>query len=110
MAKYRVWLLGQGEEREVTPPEGQPLRRGFKREEVLAVVAARGRLALPEYLRQKVRYFADGAVLGSRGFVEGILQATRGRFGPRRKTGARAMRGVDAELFTVRDLQLRVMG
>ena len=110
MAKYRVWLLGQGEEREVTPPEGQPLRRGFKREDVLAVVAARGRLALPEYLRQKVRYFADGAVLGTRGFVEGIFQATRGRFGPRRKTGARAMRGVDAELFTVRDLQLRVMG
>ena len=110
MAKYRVWLLGQGEEREVTSPEGQPLRRGFKREEVLAVVAARGRLALPEYLRQKVRYFADGAVLGSRGFVEGIFQATRGRFGPRRKTGARALRGVDAELFTVRNLQPRVMG
>ncbi len=94
----------------MTHPEGQPLRRGFKREEVLAVVAARGRLALPEYLRQKVRYFADGAVLGSRGFVEGILQATRGRFGPRRNTRARAMRVVDAELFTVRDLQVHVLG
>jgi hypothetical protein len=49
-------------------------------------------------------------VLGTRGFVEGIFQVNRGRFGPRRKTGARAMRGVDAELFTVRDLQLRVIG
>lgn len=94
----------------MTPPEGQPLRRGFKWEDVLAVVAARGPLAFPEYLRLKVRYFADGAVLGTRGFVEGIFQANRGRFGPRRKTGARATRGVDAELFTVRDLQLRVMG
>ena len=110
MAKYRVWLLGQGEEREVTPPEGQPLRRGFKREDVLAVVAARGRLAFPEYLRLKVRYFANGAVLGTWGFVEGIFQATRGRFGSRRKTGARAMHGVDAELFTVRDLQVHVLG
>ena len=110
MAKYRVWLLGQGEEREVTSPEGQPLRRGFKREDVLAVVAARGRLAFPEYLRLKVRYFVDGAVLGTRGFVEGILQATRGRFGSRRNTRARAMRVVDAELFTVRNLQPRVMG
>ena len=110
MAKYRVWLLGQGEEREVTPPEGQPLRRGFKREDVLAVVAARGRLAFPEYLRLKVRYFANGAVLGTWGFVEGIFQATRGRFGSRRNTRARAMRVVDAELFTVRDLQVHVLG
>jgi putative transposase len=110
MAKYWVWLLGQGDEREVTHPEGQPLRRGFKREDVLAVVAARGRLALPEYLRQNVRYFANGAVLGTWGFVEGIFQATRGRFRPRRKTGARAMRGVDAELFTVRDLHVHVLG
>ncbi|MFM8360555.1 MAG: transposase, partial [Verrucomicrobiota bacterium] len=94
MAKYRVWLFGQGEEREGTTPEGQPLRRGFQREDVLAVVAARGRLALPEYLRLKVRYFADGAVLGTRGFVDGIFHATRGRFGSQRKTGARAMRGV----------------
>ncbi len=73
-------------------------------------MAARGRLALPEYLRQNVRYFANGAVLGTRGFVEGIFQATRGRFEPRRNTGARAMRGVDAESFTVRDLQVRVLG
>ncbi len=73
-------------------------------------MAARGRLALPEYLRLKVRYFADGAVLGTRGFVEGIFPATRGRFGPQWNTGARAMRGVDAESFTVRDLQVRVLG
>ncbi len=110
VAKYRVWLFGQGEEREGTTPEGQPLRKGFKREDVLAVVAARGRLALPEYLRLKVRYFADGAVLGTRAFVEGIFQASRDRFGPKRKSGARAMRGVDAELYTVRDLQVRVVG
>lgn len=110
MAKHRVWLFGQGEEREGMTLHGQPLRPGFKREDLLAVVAARGRLALPEYLQQNVRYFANGAVLGTWGFVEGIFQVNRGRFGPRRKTGARAMRGVDAELFTVRDLQLRVMG
>ena len=65
---------------------------------------------MPEHLRQNVRYFANGAVLGTRGFVEGIFQATCGRFGSRWNTGARSMGGVDAELFTVRDLQVRVLG
>lgn len=46
------------EKREGTTAEGHPLRKGFRREEVLTVVSVRGRLALPEYLRLKVRYFA----------------------------------------------------
>ncbi|HRI14382.1 MAG TPA: chemotaxis protein CheW [Verrucomicrobiota bacterium] len=109
LAKYRVWLFGQGEEREGTTPAGQPLRRGFKREDVLAVVAARGRLAVPDYLRLKVRYFADGAILGVRSFVDCVFRACRTRFGPQRKDGARRMQGLQSELFTVRDLQRRVI-
>lgn len=109
LERYRVWIFGQGEEREGTSPEAQALRKWFKREEVLAVVAARGRLALPEYLRSKVRYFADGAVLGTRAIVEGIFQASRERLVAKRQTGARAMRGVDAEVYTLRDLQVRVV-
>ncbi|HAB18938.1 MAG TPA: transposase [Verrucomicrobiota bacterium] len=109
LVKYRVWLFGQGAEREGTTPAGQPLRKGFKREDVLAVVAARGRLAIPEYLRLKVRYFADGAILGTRDFVNRIFTALRPRFSAQRKDGARRMQGLDPELFTVRDLQVRVV-
>jgi len=77
LGKYRVWLFGQGEEKEGTTPEGVPLRKGFRREEVLAEMEKRGQLELSEYLRLKVRYFADGAVLGSRGYVEGVFAAMR---------------------------------
>jgi len=109
LAKYRVWLFGQGEEREGTTPEGVPFRKGFRREDVLAELARRGRIELADYLRLKVRYFADGAVLGSRGYVDEVFAALRGRFGGRRKDGARRMQGLEQELYTVRDLKVRVM-
>ena len=64
---------------------------------------------MPEYLRLRVRYFTDGGVLGTRRFVEGVFESLRERFGPKRKSGARAMRGVEAELYTVRDLRLRTL-
>jgi len=108
-ARYRMWLFGQGEDREGTTHEGVPLRKGFGREEVLAEMARRGRLELAEYLRLKVRYFADGAVLGSRSYVDGVFEALQSRFGGRRKDGARRMRGLEAELYTARDLKVRVI-
>lgn len=109
LGKYRVWLFGQGEEREGTTPEGVPLRKGFQREEVLAETARRGQVELTNYLRLKVRYFADGAVLGSKGFVDGVFNALRGRFGIHRKSGARRMQGLEKELYTLRDLKKRVL-
>ena len=108
LAKYRLWLFNQGEERAGTTETGAPLRRGFQREEVLAVIANRGRVERADYLRLKVRYFSDGAVLGSREFVEEIFQTQRHRFGPKRSNGARRLRGLKPELFSVRDLQKNV--
>ena len=109
LAKYRVRLFGQGEEREGTTTDGQPIRKGFSREAVLAVVRARGKLSLPEYLRLRVRYFTDGGVLGTRVFVEEVFASLRERFGPNRESGARAMRGIKADLYTVRDLRLQIL-
>jgi hypothetical protein len=58
-----------------------------------------------------VRYFCDGAVLGSREFVEGVFEKNRRWFGEKRKAGARRMRGLTGvELFTVRDLKMNVFG
>jgi hypothetical protein len=109
-ARYRVWLFGQGEEREGFTEAGQPLRRGFRRDEVLAVVAAKGQLALEDYLRLKVRYFSDGAVLGTREFVNQVFGALRERFSTGRQDGARVMRGLESELCTLRELRARVFG
>ena len=63
-------------------------------------------------LRCRVRYFTDGAVLGSRQFVDEIFTACRERFGARREDGARAPRGRAAPakgvLWSVRDLKVRL--
>ncbi len=57
------------------------------------VVQVTGHVGLRQMLRWKVRYFSDGAVIGSRAFVDGLFEQCRERFGPKRKSGARKMRG-----------------
>ncbi|MSU36458.1 MAG: hypothetical protein EXS36_15445 [Pedosphaera sp.] len=105
LSKYRLFVYGEGEEREGYTAEGVALRRGFDREAVLKVVTEKWRLGLEDFLRLRVRYFADGAILGTRGFVDSLFGATRGRFGATRKDGARRVRGLKSELYTLRDLK-----
>jgi hypothetical protein len=69
-------------------------------------------VALRQMLRWKVRYFTDGAAIGSRAFVDGLFEQCRDRFGPKRKSGARRMRGRAAGasgaaemLWSARDLR-----
>jgi hypothetical protein len=63
-------------------------------------------------LRCRVRYFTDGAVIGSKEFVNEAFAAARERFTAKRKDGARAMRGSGSAakgmLWSVRDLRVRV--
>jgi hypothetical protein len=63
-------------------------------------------------LRSRVRYFTDGAVIGSRAFVNEAFAGARERFGPKRRDGARRMKGsgkaAAGVLWSVRDLRLRV--
>jgi hypothetical protein len=110
LADYRVWMVGKGEEREGLREDGSPLRKGFSREEALAVIAAKGQLPVEEYLRCRVRYFTDGVVLGSREFVDEVFLAFKDRFGKKRKDGARRLKGLNMELFTLRNLQKAVFG
>jgi REP element-mobilizing transposase RayT len=72
---------------------------------------------LPEFgmagmLRCRVRYFTDGAVIGSKAFVNEAFAGARERFGPRRKDGARALRGsgsvAKGQLWSLRDLRVRI--
>jgi REP element-mobilizing transposase RayT len=66
-------------------------------------------MRLSDMLRRRVRYFTDGAVIGSRAFVNEAFASARERFSAKRKDGARAMKGAAKEakgvLWSIRDLQ-----
>lgn len=111
LEKHRALLYGRGEERGVGK-DGRALKKGFTREQARRVVAKGGRLPATTYLRCRVRYFTDGAVVGSRGFVNEVFANARVRFGAKRKTGARLMGGLakDEKLYSMRQLVVNVVG
>ncbi|MFT4692639.1 MAG: putative transposase [Limisphaerales bacterium] len=66
-------------------------------------------LSAGQVLRLRVRYMADGLVLGSKNYVNAIFAEHRDLFGAKRKSGARSLRGVGGalgSLMTARDLQV----
>jgi hypothetical protein len=110
MAEYRLQLFGRGESRGVTE-DGKAKRLGVSQKRIEEVLEKKGRLEKWEALRCRVRYFTDGMILGSREFVERYFGNNRWRFGPKRESGARAMRYIDLrDLYTMRDLQKTPIG
>ena len=113
-ARYRMFLYEEGQELASDPERGKRGRRGFAEAEVEAVREEKGAMPVRQVLRHRVRYFCDGAVLGTAEFVNGVFereQRERKRFGEKRTTGARRMRGADwGELRVLRDLQKDVIG
>ena len=114
-------LLAEGEEtlKEVMNVEGKRevrvTKKGMKKEVVEAELAQLERsrdVAIGRMLRCRVRYFSDGAVIGSRAFVDDVFGRCRERFGEKRKSGARKLRGSAAAaagaLWSVRDLKKRI--
>jgi putative transposase len=76
-------------------------------EKIRGIWKAKGKLSQWEAIRLRIRYFNDGAALGSRLFIEGIFQRYRARFGPKRKTGARTLRRLPFKgLRTLRSLRV----
>ena len=63
-----------------------------------------------QLLRRKVRYFTDGMVIGTKGFVEGVFRLTRAWFPEGRRDGARPIAGAATELTTMRSLRVRPIG
>ena len=107
--EHRLLLFGRGEE----VPGGESAwggtvkaRGGFTQKRIEAERKRGGRLPLWQVLRCRVRYFTDGAVLGSRTFVDGVFFLERSRFGRNRKSGARKIRD-DAlgAVMSLRDLK-----
>jgi hypothetical protein len=66
-------------------------------------------LGMAKMLRCRIRYFTDGAVIGSKEFVNEAFANSRERFGPKRKDGARKLNGggmaARGTLWSLRDLR-----
>ena len=66
-------------------------------------------LGMAKMLRCRIRYFSAGAVIGSKEFVNEAFASARDRFGPKRKDGARKMKGdatpANLTLWSLRDLR-----
>ncbi len=122
--RYRL-LLGMALQRKTSNSKIQISRKscaadGMNAAEVLAAAgegrATEDRPHLPELgmarmLRHRVRYFTDGAVIGSREFVNEAFDSARERFSEKRKDGARRMRGNAAaarSLWSIRALRVGI--
>ena len=117
LAEYRMVMFEDGEKLD------GDRRRGLSAEAVAAVLEAGGTLSLAQSLRCRVRYFTDGAVIGTREFVNEFFRASKELAGgsggaeglaiSKRKTGARKMKGLSLDaasgeaggLYALRDLQ-----
>jgi REP element-mobilizing transposase RayT len=116
--QYRSFLMAEAIEQTEQrighdgKPERQVARKGIPKAYLEQEKQWFGELSLARMLRCRVRYFTDGAVIGSRAFVNEAFVAARERFGPNRKDGARRLRGSGAAaagyLWSARDLQVGV--
>ncbi|QTN32499.1 hypothetical protein HZ994_09210 [Akkermansiaceae bacterium] len=94
-----------GTPRHATRNEAETLESGDN-ETVLADLGMAGMLG------KRIRYFTDGAVIGSKEFVNEAFAGARERFSRKRKDGARRMRGsgkaAAGVLWSVRDLRVGI--
>jgi REP element-mobilizing transposase RayT len=99
-AFYRLVLFGTG----AGPREHSGI---ITPEEFQRVLKAGGKLPRAAVLRCRVRYFTDGAVLGSRAFVAMHLVRLRARAGPGDRTAPRLLPNLTdwGELATLRKLR-----
>jgi REP element-mobilizing transposase RayT len=104
-ARYRLLLFGTG-------AGSREHGRVISPEEFQQVIAAGGKLPLATVLRCRVRYFTDGAVLGSQAFVATQLARYRKRAGPCAHTAPRPLPGLTdwGDLATMRKLRGPVFG
>jgi len=117
--RYRM-LLGMALERKSGRAEIE--RSGVKGKtlnEAEAMAVASGdnetvlkELSIAKMLRCRIRYFSDGAVIGSREFVDKAFASARDRFGEKRTDGARRLRGngqaAAGTIWSARDLRVGI--
>ena len=83
---------------------------GYDPQVIQDTLDQKGELTQGELLRCRVRYFCDGVVIGSKGFVNDVFRRYQRFFGIKRRDGARAMKYGDwGGLCTIRALRLQVV-
>ncbi len=113
--EYRKLLMAGAVEKTETrigrtgAEETRRTRKGMSAADAEREQERAGELSTGRMLRCRVRYFTDGAVIGSRSFVNEAFASARERFGPKRKDGARKLRGeasaAASVLWSLRDLK-----
>jgi putative transposase len=105
-ATYRHWLFG-------TATDAREADASIDAALLEKVIAEGGRLPRSTVLRCRIRYFTDGAVLGSKTFVETHLRAYRAITGRRERTAVRLIPPVaewGLSLATLRALRKNAFG
>ena len=101
--EYRMMIFGKG----AAPKAGA---YAISQEKMEAVMRARGKLPRAVLLRCRVRYFSDGAILGSKAFVREVFEGQREVFSQRRRRLGRVLPGADWRgLVSFRDLGREVI-
>jgi REP element-mobilizing transposase RayT len=104
--------LGKSQGRAAVKPRGQITKNTAER-----LASDDNETALPDLnfagmLRCRVRYFTDGAVIGSKAFVNQAFASAKEHFGSKRESGARRMKGngkpAAGVLWSARDLRVRI--
>ncbi|MBL9215271.1 MAG: transposase, partial [Opitutaceae bacterium] len=100
---YRQLLFGTG----ASPRESAG---GITQEDFERVIREQGRLPLATVLRCRLRYFTDGAVLGTRAYVEAQRESQRRRYGREERTRPRPLPQVTewGDLAVLRRLRGRI--
>jgi putative transposase len=90
---------------------GHSSKAALDRESIREVLRLGGRLSEAEILRLRIRHLTEGVAVGSKEFVESVFLRYRSLFGPRRRDGARPIRGTPWHgLSTLRDLRVNALG
>ncbi|TVP77887.1 MAG: transposase [Puniceicoccaceae bacterium] len=109
LKSYRIILYGKGYLSKSAGNSGSADSGTISAEKLEEVLQRGGQVPLHEFLRMRVRYFADGCVLGSKSFVESVFREHRDLFGTKRKKAGKALPGSAwGQLHSMRDLKKRV--
>lgn len=110
LSEYRKHVYCEGARR-VNEYTGNVNKPGFRREIVDKVLDEGGELPLIQLLNCKVRYFSDGVVIGSKSYVDEMLNDHSDQFSLlRRKRGAKKMKNGDwGGLCTARELRSSII-
>src|SRR5246127_3170015 len=101
--EYRKYLFVKGSSRSANKPPAFDLATAQR-----VVEEQNGELPLPQRLLCRIRYFTDGVILGSQGFVESHFGRLKQKLGYRRHRAATCLAALGSPgLWVFRDLRVR---